>query len=517
MQAADVEVLEHPPGTAKRRVLIADDSPTVTAMVSHILERAGYAVLAAADGLSAINLALREVPDLIISDVEMPGLTGLQLCRLLKGDSRVSGIPVIMLSSHKEQHEQFWGLQTGADDYLPKPFRPEALLAHVAALVPRDPHPAPVASPEPPTVVTTEEALERVNALLERRLFELTIVHGIGTLAAATRDQRDVTSAILGSLSRLVDFAAAAVAFAPDGASHVQIGQSIHPQALERLHAELMAAVAPLAGPVPTPVLLGGVEYVTTKAPPRGVAVAIQPLLTPSGSLGALGIAREGSRPLAGAEQRLLELVASPAALLLENVRLQEAEREHAAALQRQAEKLKDLNAQLATLSFTDGLTGLWNRRYLNQRLDEEVRRARRAAQPLSCLMVDLDHFKGINDRFGHQQGDLVLQMVAGAIRQAVRSSDVVGRYGGEEFCIITPAADLEGAAQIGERIRAGVAEGAVVVDDEAIRVTVSVGVAQLGEEGDATALVAAADQALYAAKAAGRNRVITASALACP
>lgn len=113
---------------ARKRILVVDDSLTVINMVRHLLEQEGYIVLAAADGLAAMNTAFREAPDLVIADVEMPEMSGLQLCRLLKGDPRTAAVPFLILSVHQAQHQQFWGRETGADDYLPKPFTPEALL-----------------------------------------------------------------------------------------------------------------------------------------------------------------------------------------------------------------------------------------------------------------------------------------------------------------------------------------------------------------------------------------------------
>jgi len=179
--------------------------------------------------------------------------------------------------------------------------------------------------------------------------------------------------------------------------------------------------------------------------------------------------------------------------------------------IKRQADELKAANAQLAALSMTDALTTLYNRRYLDQRAEEEVARAHRYRAALSCLMVDVDLFKSINDRFGHQEGDRVLQMVAAVIRHSTRISDVVGRYGGEEFTVLAPATDLPAGLVLAERIRANVAAREITLGEEQVRITVSVGLAQLRPKQPADELVAAADKALYAAKAAGRNRIMSA------
>lgn len=173
--------------------------------------------------------------------------------------------------------------------------------------------------------------------------------------------------------------------------------------------------------------------------------------------------------------------------------------------------------ARLVRAGFTDPLTGWHNRAYLQHRLDEELARCRREGSSLVCLMLDLDHFKPINDEHGHVVGDTVLREVARRIGAEVRSSDISARYGGEEFIVLMPDTELEAGAVLAERIRARVAAepfGATLLTAP-LSVTVSIGVAQYRPGGDrddvATAgqrLVAAADAALYETKARGRNAV---------
>jgi diguanylate cyclase len=166
-------------------------------------------------------------------------------------------------------------------------------------------------------------------------------------------------------------------------------------------------------------------------------------------------------------------------------------------------------NEELATLSSTDGLTGLPNHTAWLQAVDRELARCRRTAQRAAVLMIDLDHFKAINDSHGHAAGDAVLRQVAQVLRQALRAQDLPGRYGGEEFGVLLPGSDAGGAETIAERIRARI-EAAVPEAGRAVRVTASIGCAALepADEG-AAAWVARADRALYRAKAAGRNRAV--------
>ncbi|MEO8467555.1 MAG: sensor domain-containing diguanylate cyclase [Gammaproteobacteria bacterium] len=174
--------------------------------------------------------------------------------------------------------------------------------------------------------------------------------------------------------------------------------------------------------------------------------------------------------------------------------------------------------SRLIRSGFTDALTGWHNRRYLLSRLHEELARCRRDRTSLTCLMIDVDHFKGINDRLGHLPGDDVLRQVAHRIEGEVRGSDVAARYGGEEFVILLPATGGDAGGLLAERIRRAVADKAFNVggtDGEPLYVTVSIGVAEHPAAGDGDdlkvageRLIARADLALYEAKAGGRNTV---------
>jgi len=168
--------------------------------------------------------------------------------------------------------------------------------------------------------------------------------------------------------------------------------------------------------------------------------------------------------------------------------------------------------AALMRLAATDPLTGLSNRRVLDNRLDEEWRRARRTGQPLSALFIDIDHFKRFNDTYGHASGDEALSAVAECISSTVRRAvDLVARYGGEEFAVILPDTSADGAAAVAEKIRRNVqAQDILHGGDGSVAVTVSVGCATMvpAQGANALDLLAAADRQLYLAKAAGRNRV---------
>jgi diguanylate cyclase (GGDEF)-like protein len=167
------------------------------------------------------------------------------------------------------------------------------------------------------------------------------------------------------------------------------------------------------------------------------------------------------------------------------------------------------LHAIVERQALVDALTGLANRRRSDQMLHLELSRAIRLEAPLAFVLADVDHFKSVNDEFGHPAGDAVLRKVAALFTEALREIDVAGRWGGEEFALILPGTDLEGGLQLAERLRAALATRPLRVDQAEIRVTASFGVASFPEHVSERAIVAAADAALYEAKRSGRNRVV--------
>jgi len=180
---------------------------------------------------------------------------------------------------------------------------------------------------------------------------------------------------------------------------------------------------------------------------------------------------------------------------------------------------LVHLNAQLRArdhlewMANYDGLTGIHNRRFVMDQMERLVKMAQRYGQPFAVLMLDVDHFKRVNDRRGHVVGDEVLRMVCAVSRRCIRDVDILGRYGGEEFLVLLPNTDREEARMVAERIRHAVRAARAPVPGDPLRVTVSLGVSVYGAETThAQALVAAADAALYRAKRGGRNRVCVAS-----
>ena len=231
----------------------------------------------------------------------------------------------------------------------------------------------------------------------------------------------------------------------------------------------------------------------------RLASVARVPLLRNKRLIGSLNLgSRDPQRFTASMATDFIEHMASIIAICLENV---------------------ISNEMLKYIGLTDALTGVYNRRYIDRRLLEEIARARRQGYAVSCMFIDVDRFKQVNDSVGHQAGDEVLREVATRIKTELRLSDALARYGGEEFVVLLVDANLPAAAVVAERIRSSVAGTPVdLADGVLLDVSVSIGVAALEDadrehpiESVAQQLVGQADVALYQAKESGRNRVVTA------
>ncbi len=179
--------------------------------------------------------------------------------------------------------------------------------------------------------------------------------------------------------------------------------------------------------------------------------------------------------------------------------------------LEAKQKELADAYQRMESLAIVDHGTGLYNRHYFFTVVHHFIEEARRHSRPLSCLMMDVDHFKGVNDTYGHMFGDHVLKAVANRLKASSRKSDILARYGGEEFVLVTPNTDVRTAHMLAERIRTAIENEAMTVGETTAHITVSVGISgtEIVPEGGLESLIETADQALYSAKRTGRNRCV--------
>jgi two-component system cell cycle response regulator len=473
-----------------------DDSETVTEMLSWLLGSAGYAIETADDGIKGVRAALRRVPDLAVMSTRLPRLDGIQACRLIKADPATMDVPVILLTSEEAGADRLHAARAGADRCLLRDSSPEEILSSVReCLAGKSPRPGNGADPgsAPPGDV---EILSRVNGVLEATLFEASLLNEIARVGREV-DDFEATARELFRLLREVAPADAMGAVFSDGV--FSEGVSVFPDdAGDPFRAEVRRRTERLRDEA-------GVPF----APDRAVWTGIKGGFHLSGGVAYGSLVSQSVRTVRAGEmvKGLIVLFSGVEGAVSNGAATRE-------TLLRQAFMVLEnawLYRQIARISVTDGLTGLTNVRHFREQAQREHSRARRHNDPYTILMMDIDHFKKINDVHGHPAGDTVLREMAAIFREAVRLTDIPARYGGEEFVVLLPRTRLPEATIVGERIREAVERKVFAAPSPMIRCTVSVGIADYlpGTEGTEKTVIGRADEALYSAKRAGRNRVV--------
>jgi two-component system cell cycle response regulator len=450
------------------RILVVDDIETNVRLLEAKLQAEYYQVLAAANGQAALAMAVSERPDVILLDVMMPGMDGFEVCRRLKQDEATSHIPVVLVTALDGRADRITGLEAGADEFLTKPIEDPILLARV-------------------------KSLTRLKMVID----ELR--------------QREATGRRLGM--------AAAAAKLGGAGGRVLIVDDQERQA-SRISEELAREHRPIIEPDPERGHLtakGPVDLAIVNATAKGFdGLRFGAELRAEEAtrhLPILGIVdpNDRARLVKALEIGFNDVIARPVDPEELTARVRSLIKG-----KRYADFLRNHLEHSLELAVTDPLTGLHNRRYMEGQLEALTRRAERGGEPVAALMLDLDHFKHINDSFGHDAGDEVLRVFAVRLASNVRAMDLPCRYGGEEFIVIMPDTGLDDAHRIAERIRKHVAGTPFKVGEgrDLIDVTISIGVAAtLGANDTAQALLKRADNAVYEAKAAGRNVVIARAA----
>lgn len=475
------------------RVLIADDSPLVLRMIEKMLEAAGYSVSTAGDGLEAIEKAVAERVDLVILDVMMPRMNGYQACRLLKTEPSTRGVPVVILTSKDQAGDRFWGLETGADYYITKDSDPQRILELVKNVLAAGEGRA---RPRPEETRTLGvDILSRVNELLDRKLYEATILSEMGRVARNLVQFDETFTSIMGLVARVVEFTVGGMAFVEQDHADVELllNRRAAGAVVEEAKVRLLEAAAAGRGGA----ALGRVRSRLFAPPGSGhsteevalAAFAAFPVVSNSRLAGLLAVGGRAVARMTPETRAFLGQVANQAYTVLQNSRL--------------FERVNDL-------AIRDSLTELFNHRHIMDLVSHEFGRVGRYQDAFSLLMIDVDHFKRINDDHGHQAGDAVLREVSQVLRDTLRTVDSVGRYGGEEFVAVLPHTGPEEARCTADRLRQSVQRRTFHGCGQEVSITVSVGVATCPMPGvdSPAALVREADKALYRAKGGGRNQV---------
>lgn len=447
------------------RILVVDDIEANVRLLEAKLSAEYYQISTAYDGPTALAMAADELPDIILLDVMMPGMDGFTVCKRLKEDPITRHIPVVLVTALDGRADRIQGLEAGASDFLTKPIDDVMLFARVRSLT-------------------------RLKLVIDELRQREASGRRMGVIA--------------GAASRL-DGLGGRVLIVDDNERQAQrIAAELSVEHRPVVESDPEKARISAGGPVDLVIINGaakgfdGLRFAASlRSDERTRHLPVLAMVDPD----------ERSRMVKALEIGVNDILPRP-------IDPQELSARVKTQIQRKryTDYLRNNLDHSLELAVTDQLTGLHNRRYMTGQLDSLAKRAALGGDPVAALLIDIDHFKKINDTFGHDVGDEVLREFALRLASNVRAIDLPCRYGGEEFTVIMPDTQLADAMRIAERIRMHVAGSPfrVAQGKELLTVTISIGVsATLGETDTPEALLKRADEGVYEAKASGRNAVV--------
>jgi two-component system cell cycle response regulator len=455
------------------RVLVVDDILANVKLLQARLMAEYFEVITASNGPEALEQCQAGHCDIVLLDVMMPGMDGYEVCRRLKADVRTAHLPVIMVTALDQPSDRLQGLEAGADDFLTKPINDIALATRVKSLA--------------RLKMVTDELQIRVSTSREFGLDD--------TLT----DVIDPLDGKQGKLLIVDNRAASYEGMVTALGSEHEVAVITNPQeALFRAADENFDLVL-------VSLDIENFDALRLCSQMRSIdRTRMIPMLlvTQEGDEAALlrgidlGVNDYVSRPIESSE-------------LKARVRTQ-------VKRKRLNDRLRNSVQQTMELAIKDGLTGLNNRRYFDRHMQNLFNKASVSGKDLSLVVIDIDHFKQVNDTYGHQAGDDVLKTFADRLLKNIRGKDLACRYGGEEFVIAMPETDEELAFVVADRIRREISAHPILVANGSIQIaiTVSAGVSTLaGSEDTVDSFLKRADEALYEAKRNGRNQVVAEAA----
>jgi two-component system cell cycle response regulator len=452
------------------RILVVDDIPANVKLLEARLLAEYFDVLTADDGFKALEIVDKTSVDLILLDIMMPGMDGFEVCERLKANPRTAHIPVVMVTALDQPADRVRGLKAGADDFLTKPVNDLQLVSRVKSLV-------------------------RLKTLSDELRIRAETARNIGIDDFLRLENLEAAGQVL-----LVDSRAS---------SQERIIRALKPVAEVTAISDPQAAVFEAAENPFDMVIINGNS---NDYDPLRLCSQLR-LLERTRFLPLLLVTELGQEDMV---IRALDLGVND--YIIRPIDPNELVARTLTQIKRKRynDRLRSSVRQSIELAVTDGLTGLNNRRYLDNHLKTLFNRAAARARPLSVCITDIDRFKQVNDTYGHDMGDEVLKEFARRIRSTVRGADLACRYGGEEFVVVMPDTDPISAAAIAERLRRIIEESPFDLPGTGLTlsITASLGIAtnMAGVE-TPEQLLKQADKALYEAKNQGRNRVVAAAA----
>jgi len=469
------------------RILYMEDDPGLARLFKKRLERAGYVVDIARDGEEGLAMYEAGSYDVVATDQHMPVQTGLEVIRILAARGPLP--PMIMVTGTGSEQIAVEAMKLGAGDYIVKDIE-GGYLELLPTVIERVLQQRRLVEEKQRAEAERERLLvaEREQRLLAETLAEVTLA--ITSLIG----HEAVLDEILRQVQRIVPYSSANITLLEDDTLRVARWRSYEEFGGEELVSSLVQALDDLTVDLDVIQSRQSLVIPDTRQEPRWVvfpetawirSYLVIPICLHDQVRGLLRLDGDTPGKFSAEDAKRLQPLANAAAIALENARL---------------------FGEVQRLAITDGLTGTYNRRHFFELAEHELNRASRFGHPVSAILLDVDHFKQVNDTYGHAAGDQVLRVLAERCGESIRDIDILGRYGGEEFAIILPATDLSGARNVAERLRQCISDVPVLTDRGDITITISVGVAS--NDQDVAALLNRADAAMYAAKQAGRNRV---------
>lgn len=456
---------------ASRRIVLIDPDSENRQVFAARLRSQDFSVDEAKDAVSGAEMALAAPPAAVVCDLWMPGVSGVQLCRLLKAEPGTADVPVILRAEQEDPSSRFWATRAGASSLVSKDRMGDLMRALAAATA------------RPPSedafffqMSAGMDVRERIAAHLDRALFDSVIAAEVRALASACSFDR-LFDSLSQLLAQLVTYRWMALLTTKSG----ELAMHAHRRCADTAEAEARAALA-------VPERTRALRILDADAADDGLdsgRTVVLDVLLGDVTVGRLAF----SVPIGESKVDAIAPIAA---------------RELGGPI-----RLAILMEESQRLATTDGLTSLLNRRAFGDAMDRELSRCDRCSTPASLLLLDLDHFKVINDTRGHAAGDAVLTAIGKLLRSTARTHDYVARWGGEEFVIALPDSDAAGALSLAERVRCAIS--VLVVRDgagEPIPMTASIGVAERRPHETLDVTVDRADRAMYCAKIGGRNRV---------
>jgi two-component system cell cycle response regulator len=460
------------PLQARPRIILVDPDDESREIMARRLGAQGYVVDATPDPAAGADMALAAPPSALIAELWMPSISGVQLCRLLGTEPATAEMPVILRGRHDDPRSRFWAERAGAAAYVPNGRMAELVRVLQRTVSDR--------TPEDGFFMQlsggSRDIRDRIAEHLDDALFESVIASEVRALASLGSFER-LFDAFSQFLSQVLDYRWLAV-------RTLQPQQfALHPHPHNAAESE-RAAREVLAVPAEVTALRIADEDA------RSDAHADQPIVCPilfgGAALGHIALA-----PSAHAEADTPALLALVARELGGPLRI--------AALVEESQRL----------ATEDPLTGLMNRRAFASQMGIEVARCQRYRLPLTLMLLDIDHFKSVNDTYGHAAGDQALAAVGAVLKRELREPDLEARWGGEELVVALTNTDLHGAAVVAERVKHAIEALRIDAADGAFGITASIGVAAFQAPEKLDDLIERADRAMYAAKRSGRNRVV--------